>query len=228
MDFEVNVIIPASGKGSRFGGDIPKQFVEINGEPILKHTIRIFENCEFVNNIIVTADPEYIPVIMDFGFSKIRHIIQGGTSRGESVYNALQTISPFDGVVLIHDGIRLFISKEKISEVAITAYESGAAVIGYPTTDTIKIADEKKRVIDTPDRSVLWQVQTPQGFRYNIIRKAYETAGDFLNTATDDSQLVEKTGQKVSLVLGDKNNIKITTPFDLMVGEYIFERIYNQ
>jgi len=239
----VAVIITASGSGMRLGGDMPKQFQPIGGKPILAHTMAAFSHVDIVSKIVVTAPAEYVNHTWEIakanGLHKVRAVIAGGDSRADSIYAALKAL-PFvgtgpdnlqtadkshsaSGIVLIHDGVRPFVSEELIRAVAKTAHSHGAAIAGTPLTDTIKEVDGKSKVISTPDRSRFWCVQTPQGFTYDLLMKAY-TRGEkdgTLTNATDDSMLVERLGVTVHMVAGDTGNIKITTPEDLAVGEVL-------
>ena len=231
----VAVIITASGSGLRMGGDIPKQFQLIGGIPVLAHTMAAFNRAEIVSKIVVTAPAEYVNHAWEIATAnnlhKVGGVVAGGTSRAESIYAALKAL-PFMGgtgqeVVLIHDGVRPFVSEELIKAVAKAAHTHGAAIAGTLLTDTIKEVDKKLRATSTPDRSRYWQVQTPQGFTYDMLMKAYAQGekDGILPQATDDSMLVERLGIKVTMVEGDPNNIKITTPADMAVGEVILQRI---
>jgi len=243
---QVSVIITASGSGLRMGGDVPKQFLLIGGKPVLAHTMDAFNRVSIVDKIVVTAPAEYVNHAWEIAtahkLNKVRAVIAGGASRAASIYAALKAL-PFVGtgtgpeklphsgdkpnsppeIVLIHDGVRPFVSEELIKSVARATQAHGAAIVGTPITDTIKEVDKKLRITSTPDRSRLWRVQTPQGFTYDMIMKAYaqgEKDGIFPQ-ATDDSMLVERLGKPVTMVEGDPGNIKITTPEDMAIGEVL-------
>ena len=237
---QIAVIIAASGSGLRLGGDMPKQFQPIGGKPILAHTMDAFNRAGIVSKIIVTAPAEYVAraweIARDNGLHKVRAIITGGDNRAASIYAALKAL-PFVGtgpenlpkphspteIVLIHDGVRPFVSEDLIQAVAKAASTHDAAITGTPLTDTIKEVDKNAKITATPDRSRFWQVQTPQGFTYELIMKAYvrgEKDG-ILSQATDDSMLVERLGITVHMVAGDPGNIKITTQVDLAMGEIL-------
>ena len=217
------------------GGGVPKQFQPIGGKPILAHTMAAFNRAEIVGKIVVTAPAEYVDHAWEIAkannLDKVRGVVAGGTSRAESIYAALKAL-PFMGntghdVVLIHDGVRPFVSVELIKAVARAASTHGAAIAGVPLSDTIKEVDKKLRVTSTPDRSRYWRVQTPQGFTYDMLMKAYaqgEKDGT-LAQATDDSTLVERLGTKVTMVEGSPGNIKITTPEDMVIGEALLQMI---
>ncbi|MCL1842888.1 MAG: 2-C-methyl-D-erythritol 4-phosphate cytidylyltransferase [Defluviitaleaceae bacterium] len=225
---KVKVVIPASGAGVRLGGDIPKQFLEIDGEPVLKRTLAVFNALEITEEIAVAVPTKYLHTVESYGFSKLRHIVPGGENRAESVFAALNcfakvcpaSINPGQ-IILIHDGIRPFVSHEIITNVAAAAAKYGAAVACTRVTDTIKQADSHGKIKHTPPRETLWQAQTPQGFTYEIIRRAYETAAaeNRLSQATDDSALAEALGIGVQIVESSPANIKITTQTDLKIAE---------
>jgi len=211
------------------GGDMPKQFQQLGGRPVLAHTMDAFNRADAVGRIVVTVPAEYVNHAWEIAkvneFDKVKAVIAGGDSRAASIYAALKAL-PFMGgtgqeVVLIHDGVRPFVSEDLIKAVARAARTHGAAIAGIPLTDTIKEVDRKSKVISTPDRSRYWRVQTPQGFTYDMLMKAYiqgEKDG-ILPQATDDSMLVERLGVPVTMVEGEPRNIKITTPEDMALGE---------
>ena len=229
----VAAIITASGSGLRMGGNLPKQFQQLGGKPILAHTMAAFNRVDIISKIVVTAPAEYINHAWEIAtankLDKIGAVITGGTSRAASIYAALKAL-PFVGkgpkIVLIHDGVRPFVSEELINAVAKAAQTHGAAVAGIPLTDTIKEVDSKNRVTSTPDRNQFWRVQTPQGFTYDTIMDAYAQGenDDMLSQATDDSMLVERLGIPVMMIEGDPGNIKITTPEDMAMGEGLLKK----
>ena len=220
-DFKIKVVIPASGMGTRLGGEMPKQFLDICGEPILKHTLQVFDSCSFVDEISVAVPEEYIEEVRGYGLSRVTHIVAGMSQRANSVYAALEALQPFEGVVLVHDGIRIFVTEDLIRSVANAAYEHGAAVAGVPVIETVKKVDESGLVISTPDRRRLWLAQTPQGFRYNLLVNAYSRAAadGVLEHATDDSSLIERLGHSVRMVQGDLLNMKITSMMDYKLAQ---------
>ena len=217
----INVVIPASGVGSRFGADVPKQFLELKGEPILKRTISAFQNLDMIDEIAVAVAPEYAQMVENFGFNKVRHIVEGGQDRASSVYAALKCLPKNTGIVLIHDGVRPFVTRSLTQAVVVAVKQHGAAVACTPVTDTVKKIDSDKKITETIDRSLLWSAQTPQGFTYDIIMKAYQMAeqDDILGQITDDSALVERMGIPVYAVRSDYLNMKITTKTDLIIAE---------
>jgi len=217
----IKVVIPASGAGVRFGADMPKQFFELNGEPILKRTIAVFQNLGMIDEIAVAVAPGYAHMVEDFGFNKVRHIVEGGQDRASSVYAALKSLPKDTGIVLIHDGVRPFVTESIVRAVVDAVQKHGAAVACTSVTDTVKKIDFDNKITETIDRRLLWSAQTPQGFTYDIIMKAYQQAEQdgILSQVTDDSALVERMGIPVCAVRSDFLNMKITTKTDLIIAE---------
>jgi 2-C-methyl-D-erythritol 4-phosphate cytidylyltransferase len=223
------VVIVAAGKGTRMNMDINKQYVEVAGKPVLVRTLEAFQNCEVINEIILVVNEQDIiyckqDIIEKFGFSKVKSIVSGGTERQYSVYNGLKEISNSSEIVLIHDGARPFIRNEDIINSIDAAYEFGAAGVAVPVKDTIKICDSEGMIKETPDRKLMWAIQTPQAFKSPIIVEAYKKAIEDGFIGTDDCMLVERLGHKVKLVMGSYENIKITTKEDLVVAEAIIDQ----
>jgi len=217
----IKVVIPASGIGARFGADMPKQFLELKGEPILKRTISAFQNLDMVDEIIAAVPQGYAQTVADYGFDKVRHIVEGGQNRASSVYTALKKLPKDTSIVLIHDGVRPFVTCELVQAVADAAKQHGAAIAAAPVTDTIKQTGQNFQIEATLDRTHLWSAQTPQGFTYDIIMQAYHQAekNGTLHQATDDSALVEALSIPIYIVLSSPRNIKITTAEDLLIAK---------
>jgi len=231
VNVTIDVIIAASGSGLRLGGDIPKQFQYIDDMPVIAHTTQAFNRLDITREIIIAVPPDYVShtneIVTNHRLTKVNKIIPGGINRASSVYLALSQLSPDSQVVLIHDGVRPFVSEDIITAVANSAKINNAAVAGIPLIDTIKKVDTGGQVIKTPDRSQFWRVQTPQGFTYELILKAY-TQGqkdNILAQVTDDSALVERLGIPVQMVKGNPLNIKITTPEDLILCEMLLKQV---
>ncbi len=220
----VHVLIPAAGAGRRMGGDVNKQYLLLAGRPILAQTISRFENHPKISDIILVAPVEAMAycredIVGANGFAKVSQVVAGGKERQDSVRNGLRACpAAADDIVLIHDGVRPLLSAGLIDEVIATAAGQGAALVAVPAKDTIKVVVDGK-VQQTPDRSTLWQAQTPQAFRYDLIATAHEKAYKEGYQATDDAQLAEWAGQPVAIVEGDYRNLKITTPEDLLLAE---------
>lgn len=221
----VTAIIAAAGMGRRMKRNINKQFLTINDKPVLAHTLRKIEKCDYIDFIVIIikqSDIDYVGQILNiYGINKPFKIVYGGKERQDSIAHGLKNMPDETDIVITHDGARPFVSLEKIYEVIENVEFTGAATLANPVKDTIKISSNGQFVDYTPNRSVLWAVQTPQAFKTEVIKKAYRQAFDEGYYGTDDCSLVEKTGLKVKLILSDYNNIKITTPEDLVIAEAI-------
>lgn len=221
-----SVVIAAAGKGSRMGMNENKQHMEILGKPVLARTIQKFEDCRRINDIKVVvdgADVEFCKenIIKRYGFGKVSEVVPGGPSRQQSVYNGLKCLPADCGIVLIHDGARPFIDPRDIINCIDAAQEYGAAVVAVPAKDTVKRSDTDGFVAETLERSNLWLVQTPQGFRHGLIIEAHRKACEDGFAGTDDSVLVERLGHNVRIIRGNCLNIKITTKEDLVFAACI-------
>ncbi|HMM70204.1 2-C-methyl-D-erythritol 4-phosphate cytidylyltransferase [Gudongella oleilytica] len=222
----VSVIIAAAGMSNRMGSKINKQFIVIDNKPILAHTIEKFEQCRYIDEIIVVTKENEVDycrkeIVRRYGFKKVSNIIKGGKERQDSVYNGIMALNEKADIVLTHDGARPFVRQESILKGIKGAYELGACVIGVPLKDTIKVVDDSDIVHHTPKRSLLWAAQTPQCFKTKLLKEGYEYAFSEGILGTDDSSLVEKKGYPVTMLMGSYDNIKITTPEDLVVAELI-------
>lgn len=221
------VVIVAAGTGSRMKMGINKQFIKLEEKEIIAYTIEKFYNNSNIEDIVVVVKEDesefFKKEILDkYNFKNIK-IAYGGKERQDSVYNGLKLLDKKCDVVLIHDGARPFVSDKIIYNCIEEVKEHKAIVVGVPVKDTIKIIDNDKNIVDTPNRSVLWAVQTPQTFDYNILIDAYKDAFKSGFYGTDDAMLVERIGYKVKMVEGSYNNIKITTQEDLSVGSQILK-----
>lgn len=219
------VVIVAAGTGSRMNMGINKQFIKLEGKEIIAYTIEKFYNNSNIEDIVVVVKEDesefFKKEILDkYNFKNVK-IAYGGKERQDSVYNGLKLLDEKCDVVLIHDGARPFVSDKIIAKSIEEAKEHKAIVVGVPVKDTIKVIDNDKNIVDTPNRSVLWAVQTPQTFDYNILIDAYKDAFKNKFYGTDDAMLVERIGYKVKMLEGSYNNIKITTQEDLNIGSQI-------
>jgi 2-C-methyl-D-erythritol 4-phosphate cytidylyltransferase len=224
-------IVPAAGIGARMQADRAKQMLELGGVPLLVHTLRRFQQCDAVDQIILVSQPnlttEVLALISRHNLKKVARVVGGGAERQDSVYRAIQVIKEEDaGVIAVHDAVRPFVRPEEIRAVIERAQKTGAALMATPAVDTIKQV-KSGRVQRTLDRKRIYHAQTPQAFRYPIIKEAYERAYADGFTATDDSQLVERIGHRVSVVQGSPINIKITRPFDLHLAEVIKKEFFD-
>lgn len=216
-------IIAAAGTGSRMASDRPKQFLQLAGTPIIFHTLKPFELCDSIQEVIVVLPPEasaeFLAQAGKHGLRKLTRVLPGGATRADSVKRGLMSIrSTTAEIVAVHDGVRPFVTVEEISETVEAARRDGAAILATPVTDTIKVVDGDT-VVETLARQNLRQALTPQCFRYDLLRQAYDTADVNDPSLTDESALVERLGHKVTIVEGSPRNIKITTPRDLLIAE---------
>lgn len=219
------VIIPAAGSGKRMGAGYNKLFLPLDNRPIIDHTLNIFLKDACCNRIILVIQPNdkilFEEIFKKDHYSKIR-IVDGGSERQYSVYNGLKAADN-KGIILVHDGARPFIQAETIKQLVRFASDYGAAIAAVPVKDTIKRVNAME-VAETIDRSSLWQIQTPQAFRYSVLKDAHDQAKseDFLGT--DEAALVERMGHPVKIVASDYDNIKLTTPEDLYFAKAILEK----
>ena len=219
----VIILVPAAGTSSRMGAAVNKQYLTLDDRPILAHTLHLFDAHPAVDGIHVISPPAEIEycrreVVERYAFAKVRSLVAGGAERQDSVRNGLLACgAATEDIVLIHDGARPFFPAALIPQVVETALRVGACVVGVPVKDTIKeVADSL--VLGTPDRRRLWQAQTPQAFRFGLIRDAHERAEREGFRGTDDASLVERLGLPVAMIEGSYRNIKITTPEDLVLA----------
>jgi 2-C-methyl-D-erythritol 4-phosphate cytidylyltransferase len=218
-------IIAAAGAGTRMASDRPKQFLLLAGTPIIFHTLKTFEQCGNIHEVIVVVPAEesagFVSAAGKYGLRKVARVVPGGATRAESVKRGLMAIrSATAEIVAVHDGVRPFVTVEEIDAVVTAAQTDGAAILVAPVTDTIKQV-EGHRIVQTLDRAVLRRALTPQCFRYELLRDAYQHADVSDPSLTDESALVEQLGHRVSIVEGSPRNIKITTTEDLAIAEAI-------
>lgn len=223
---KVAAIIPAAGVGVRMQSQIPKPYLMLAGKPILAHTLEVFEGVKEVQEVTVVAHPDDLEycreeVIAAYGFKKVLRLVPGGKERQDSVYHALKALQQEDdlAVILVHDGVRPFISPEHIRQVIKAARSHGGAILGLPAQDTLKRVNPQKKVIHTLDRKDIWQIQTPQGFQADLLRRAFMEAYSRNFYGTDEAALLEEMGHQVAVIPGDPWNVKITTPDDLQLAE---------
>ncbi|MBO1005834.1 2-C-methyl-D-erythritol 4-phosphate cytidylyltransferase [Pseudogracilibacillus auburnensis] len=228
MDYQV--IIPAAGSGKRMGAGYNKLFLELAGRPIIFHTLDVFASdpaCKKIILVVQSAEEEWF--LQQLGKETYTTEIQfahGGTERQHSVYNGLKSALP-EGVVLVHDGARPFIEHDTIGELISVATKSGAAIVAVPVKDTIKKVKDLD-VVETIERSSLWQVQTPQAFHFSVLYNAHARAEAEHFMGTDEASLVERAGYSVKIVQGDYDNIKLTTPEDLYFAEAILKKRHHK
>ncbi len=226
-------IVLAAGQGKRMGTKVQKQFLDLCGKPVLWYSLQAFETSAWVDEMILVTGEDLISyckeeIVEKYGFRKVKAVVAGGTERYHSVYQGLQAISDVEQrIVFIHDGARPFLTEEMIERAYRETLEHGACVVGMPVKDTIKIADENGFIRETPKRSLVWQIQTPQVFDAELIvptyRQVIEREQELLAKGvqiTDDAMVVETMcAHPVKLVQGSYENMKLTTPEDLKVAE---------
>lgn len=224
-------IIAAAGTGTRMASNRPKQFLQLAGTPIIFHTLKPFELCDSIHEVIVVLPPEesaeFLAQAGKRGLRKLARIVPGGATRADSVRRGLQAIRAATAeIVAVHDGVRPFVTVEEIENTVQTAKRDGAAILATPATDTIKLV-EGDTVVKTLARQHLRQAATPQCFRYDLLRRAYEHVDVADPSLTDESVLVERLGEPVTVVEGSSRNIKITTPLDLLIAETLLSTDYT-
>lgn len=221
------VVIPAAGVGKRMNAGMNKQFIKLNDVPVIIHTLTVFEQDLFCKGIILVVNENdkesFSSLLREHHISKVEELVIGGKERQDSVYNGLRRLKNFTDIVLVHDGARPFVTIEKIHELIEKAFDCGAAILAVPVKDTIKKVTNGF-VDETVERSSLWAVQTPQAFRMPILMEAYETASQQTFIGTDEASLVERIDKPIAVVMGDYENIKLTTQEDLLYGESILKK----
>lgn len=232
----ISAIIAAAGMSNRMKSKINKQFININGKPILAHTLEKFQRCKYIDEIIVVAREDEInyckkEVVKRYGFNKVTKIVRGGKERQDSVYNGILALNEKTDIVVSHDGARPFVKIKNIVDSIKGAVEYGACVVGTPVKDTIKFVKDGEEIDSTPNRDILWAAQTPQSFKREILMEGYRKAIEDNFVGTDDSVLVERLGIQVKIIMGSYENIKITTPEDIIIAESILKdkaQIYSR
>lgn len=226
---KVTVLIPAAGMGRRMGQKVAKQFLPLGDKPMLAHTLLVFQRAAGVDEIIPILSPEDMEsclrdIIDRYHITKVRTLVVGGKERQDSVMNGLQKLEKDTSIVLVHDGVRPFVTGAIIQESIDRAKKGECVAVGVPVKDTIKEVDDKHVVRQTLERSRLWSIQTPQAFPVKLLKHAYEESYRHKISGTDDAMLVERAGMPVRVIMGSYENIKITTPEDLILAEEILKR----
>jgi len=224
----VEAIIVAAGKGKRFGKAQPKQFCPLKGKPIVCWTIAPFERCQLIDKIILIVPRgmrEYVrgKILFSLEYKKIKTIAEGGKERTDSVFEGLKNVDEKTDIVLIHDGVRPLISTHLIEKVIKETEKYGAVSPAIPVKETLKEVNEDELVVRTLERSKIRLIQTPQGFKKDLIFQVYKKAMDSGWRASDDAGIVERFGYKVKVVAGEEMNIKITTSLDLKFAEMLLQ-----
>ena len=226
---KVTVLIPAAGMGRRMGKAVAKQFLPLGDKPMLAHTLLAFQRTSEIDEIIPILSREDMEgclrdIIEQYHITKVRTLVVGGKERQDSVMNGLQKLEKDASVVLVHDGVRPFVTPDMIRESIEPARKGECIAVGVPLKDTVKEVDDRQLVRHTLERSRLWAIQTPQAFPVKILKRAYEESYKHHVYGTDDATLVERAGGTVRVIMGSYENIKITTPEDLILAEEILKR----
>ena len=222
-------IIPGGGSGRRMEGAVPKQYIPLDDTPILIHTLKIFQESSYIDEIFLVVPPDDVSAVRamldgEYHLSKVSRVLAGGRERQDSVRNGLQEVGDKHDIVVIHDAVRPFITGELIRLAVEGAIAVGAVAVGVKAKDTVKQVGGDDLVTETITRDSLWLVQTPQAFQRQVIKKAYEKAYEDNFTGTDDAVLVERIGIPVKMIQGSSDNIKITTQDDLLIGEALIKK----
>lgn len=226
---KVTALIPAAGVGKRMGRHVAKQFLSLGDKPMLAHTLLVFQRSADVDEIIPILSQGDIAgclkdIIERFHITKVKTLVVGGRERQDSVYNGMQKLGPDTEVVIVHDGVRPFVTQEMIRYTVAVAAKGGCVTVGVPLKDTVKEVNADGVVRRTLERGRLWAIQTPQAFPANMLRRAYDEAYKSGFYSTDDAALAEHAGYEVRVIMGSYENIKITTPEDLVFAEEILSR----
>ena len=226
---DVAVVIPAGGRGRRMGGATPKQFLRLGGVPVLQRTVAAFDALREVGMIVIVVPPSHIArtrtLVRRAGFRKVAAIVAGGRERQDSVWKGLEACRGKVRLVVVHDAVRPLVDRGVIGRVIRAARRHGAAVAAVQTKDTIKVESRRNRgrFSHTLRREELWSVQTPQGFTLELLLRAHRKARKAGFVGTDESSLVERLGVPVRIVPGDERNVKITTPADRRLAEFLLK-----
>ena len=224
---KVGAIIPAAGRGKRIGASVPKQFLEIQGKPLLHHTLTVFASCKLIDYVVLVMPRADVDEMGEDWLNKyeiVREVVVGGEQRQDSVYNGFSSLEEGTDIVVVHDGVRPFTTPQMITATVEAAQQHGAAITAIPVSDTVKQAADGF-VKQTVSRDGLWRVQTPQAFQYGLLQQAFKKAKKDSYYGTDEGSLVEYLGERVKIVPGSELNIKITRKEDLVLGESLLSRI---
>ncbi|XZN90432.1 MAG: 2-C-methyl-D-erythritol 4-phosphate cytidylyltransferase [Microcoleus sp.] len=224
----MHLLIPAAGSGRRMGSQRNKLLLTLVGKPLLSWTLAAAEASGHITWIGIMGQPDDFPdfeaILSDLSLTKPVKLIQGGATRQESVYNGLQALPTESDRVLIHDGARCLATAELFDRSSEALLSCPGLIVAIPVKDTIKVVDEHRIVRDTPERSNLWAAQTPQGFEVQLLKKCHQEGREKGWEVTDDAALFEKCGLPVRIVEGEETNLKVTTPVDLALAEFILRQ----
>jgi len=226
---KASAIIACAGIGRRMSFGKNKLFVKLAGKEAISYVLEVLQKSKFISEVIIVAGGvsagRFRSLVRRYKFTKVKKIVKGGAYRAESVFNGFKALAPGTDIVLIHDGARPFINESLIKKVLYAAARYGAAIAAVPVKPTIKVSDPKGKFVRyTPDRRYLWEAQTPQAFKANLLRQVYKKTGARFRYFTDEASLLEDSGIKVALIRSGYNNIKITTDEDLITAGAICSR----
>jgi 2-C-methyl-D-erythritol 4-phosphate cytidylyltransferase len=225
----VSAIIVAAGKGIRMNDPLRKQYHSLAGRPIIVHALSVFNSCEVIEDIFLVVPEEDLvfcqeEIVSPANLHKKIILVPGGLKRQDSVFNGLLAMKNKNDIVVVHDGVRPLLTRENLETCINEAKISGACIVGIPAYDTLKRVNSAGTIIETLERDSVWLAQTPQAFRYDIIRKAHENARQQGYGGTDDASLVERLGVAVKIINGSRSNIKITSKEDLELARTMLEK----
>jgi len=230
----VAAILPAAGLGTRMGSGVPKQFLELDAMPLVIFTLKRLAACAEITDFFISTRTDDIVALQDkaakCGIGRPVRVIHGGDTRQQSVENALSQVDPATEIVLVHDAVRPFVTKEQVERVIAEARSRGAAILGIPAIDTVKevkrasLPEDVARITATIPRERIVLAQTPQAFSYTLLRDAFRKAKEDGVTGSDEAQVVERLGQDVYAVLGSQRNLKITRPEDMELARFYLEQ----
>jgi 2-C-methyl-D-erythritol 4-phosphate cytidylyltransferase len=233
----IAVIVPAAGLGTRMGADQPKQFLELDGVPLIIFTLRRLASCPAITDFLISTRAEDVMSLQDkvakAALGRPAKVIHGGDTRQQSVANALAQVDPSTELVLVHDAVRPFVTREQIERLIAEARARGAAILGLPAIDTIKevkrasLPEDVALISATIPRERIVMAQTPQAFSYTLLRDAFRKAQQDDMTASDEAALVERFGHDVFVVQGSERNIKITRPSDMDLARFYLEQEHS-
>ena len=226
MDEWVAAVVPAGGHGTRMGNETPKQFLHLGDVPLLIHALRVLQAGKTISEIVVVVPRDAVTycqkeLLPQFALSKVSTVTGGGARRQDSVWNGLQAVDERTKIVVVHDAVRPFVTGAMVEQVVESAGTHGAAIVAIPFHDTVKQVAPDGMIETTLDRQRLWSAQTPQAFKIELLREAHQSSRQTGAEATDDAFLVEQIGHRVAVVNGSPDNIKVTRPEDLIMGEAI-------
>lgn len=224
MRYKVAAIVPAAGSGKRLGAKDKKPFVLLAGKPLVTYALKALDSSAYIDRIYVAADPDSIGrlkgIIKRYGIKKVKKVVAGASTRFGSVKNCLNAIDVPCDIVLIHDGARPFPGNSEIKASCVLAGKFGGCITAIPMTDTVKMSGKSLFVKKTIDRRSLWRAQTPQAFRYELLKDALNRI-DRYSGLTDDASVMERMGKRVKIFKGSERNIKVTTKEDLKMAEVL-------